>query len=264
LVLAGLHWGLPAELSVLHAVDRGIVGHDGEAVLSRARVALADLDPHRTWRPSVRMGPASALLLAVTAWRKDTPSGPDAGPDLAPLQARLAAFLTEAWDRAPTDRSDCSPLGELIFPAQALAALALAAHAADLHVPAPAAVEHWKSSPSSTCRAERLVRVVMGCHLGPPSEPSTTLGLLGVIDECLLMRESSDGGPAMGVARRAAGAVLARRHHAGRWFPEDAAPDRYRLSALWGLAAVAHAFCGLAAPERWHSLRMLGWSRRLG
>ncbi len=47
-------------------------------------------------------------------------------------------------------------------------------------------------------------------------------------------------------------ALLARRHRDGRWFGERLAADRYRISAVWGTAAVAYALARFAvgAPGR--------------
>ena len=63
--------------------------------------------------------------------------------------------------------------------------------------------------------------------------------------------------PPLELARSAGARILALHGASGRWFPEGVAPDRFRLSALWGLAVVVRVFAGLAAPERWHSLRLL-------
>jgi hypothetical protein len=51
--------------------------------------------------------------------------------------------------------------------------------------------------------------------------------------------------------------LVARRRAHGRWFPDRPIADRHDLSALTGLAALAHGFLRLAAPARFPSIRLL-------
>ncbi|HEX3760041.1 MAG TPA: type 2 lanthipeptide synthetase LanM [Kofleriaceae bacterium] len=57
---------------------------------------------------------------------------------------------------------------------------------------------------------------------------------------------------------RSIGRDLVARHRGdGRWFPDRAVADRHDLSALTGLAALAHAFLRLADPRHAPSIRLL-------
>lgn len=47
------------------------------------------------------------------------------------------------------------------------------------------------------------------------------------------------------------------RHDATRrWFGDSLAPDRFRLSAVWGTIAVAYLLMGLADPAAFSSIRL--------
>ena len=59
------------------------------------------------------------------------------------------------------------------------------------------------------------------------------------------------------LAERAGRLLAERKARTVAWFPESVAPDRYRLSALWGLGAVCHAFVRLAAPTPPPSIRLI-------
>ena len=59
------------------------------------------------------------------------------------------------------------------------------------------------------------------------------------------------------LAERAGRLLAERKARTAAWFPESVAPDRYRLSALWGLGAVCHAFVRLAAPTPPPSIRLI-------
>jgi hypothetical protein len=83
---------------------------------------------------------------------------------------------------------------------------------------------------------------------------ATSLELLLRIEEEVVRGRDGDA-KALARAERDARALLARKRTSGRWFPESHAADRYRLSAVWGLAAVAHVLRGLASPETFVSIR---------
>ena len=52
-----------------------------------------------------------------------------------------------------------------------------------------------------------------------------------------------------GRARMIADAIVTRRRETGRWLADPYVADRYHLSAISGLSAVALAFARLDAPE---------------
>src|SRR5580692_9959435 len=91
----------------------------------------------------------------------------------------------------------------------------------------------------------------------------TSLAALGEIEAGL-----AANGPAAAagelLAGRAGGLLVTRHAQTGTWFPEAVAPDRYRLSALWGLGAVCHAFTRLAAPAPIPSIRLIAPCARSG
>ena len=84
-----------------------------------------------------------------------------------------------------------------------------------------------------------------GCLADAPS-----LSLLLEIERRLL----SDPSPASSAAE-CAQLLMRRRIRDGRWFGERLAPDRYRIPALWGTAAVAYALSRIddpaGAPSLW-------------
>ena len=105
-------------------------------------------------------------------------------------------------------------------------------------------------------RADRLVLAALGHPAPDGGEPTTSLDLVVLIEEELLRRRiDPDTDPER--ATRAGAELLARRDLGGRWFPENHAPDRFRLSALWGVGAVAWALAALADPPRARLLRLL-------
>jgi hypothetical protein len=171
--------------------------------------------------------------------------------------------LLAEWERLwPQPRAN--PELAALFPSpQALAALALFRHARSLGRPVPEPAAAWAAgfaqADASETPADRLKAVELGAGfaLREWTLPGTSQGCLDLIEEQLAAWDSDAAAATLEIAHSAGARILALRRASGRWFPETVAPDRFRLSALWGLAAVARGFAGLAAPEQWHSLRLL-------
>lgn len=106
---------------------------------------------------------------------------------------------------------------------------------------------------------DRLVAAAI-CPADLQPLPSTALAqlsdtaLVAEVEVCLvaarhrgIFRESAEVAGSLLVARRDAG---------GRWFSGSLAPDRFRLSAVWGALACAHVLAGLANPACFSSIRL--------
>ena len=108
---------------------------------------------------------------------------------------------------------------------------------------------------------DRLVLLAMGVHparldddRGPPT---TSLEHLARLEEGLVSYREHADELALTRAQESARAIVGRRALHGRWFPEGLAGDRFRLSAMWGLAAVVRNLQALDAPQAARSLRLL-------
>ena len=214
----GLSWGLGASIYAL-----GQLGSTEE--LRRAAQLLAGSRP---------LGGAEAvagLLLAVDTW-SDAPTG---------LGDRLVALLSMA---DPTAAPGRHPVEDALPSPHAAVALALGRRGLRRPALDPAR------------RADRLVLAALGQPVPDAGEPATSLDLVVLIEE-ELVRRRIDPDADLARAHRAGAELLARRDHGGRWFPDHHAPDRFRLSALWGVGAVAWALAALADPRRLPLLRLL-------
>jgi lantibiotic modifying enzyme len=89
------------------------------------------------------------------------------------------------------------------------------------------------------------------------NKPTPTLSYLNQIEYNLISYRLYGNDQCLDAARSAGIGIMKNRNIYGRYFPENHLPDRYRLSAIWGLAGIAHAISGLADPNSWFSLRLL-------
>jgi hypothetical protein len=80
---------------------------------------------------------------------------------------------------------------------------------------------------------------------------------MNLLEHCVVEYRGSGDPAALRTAAECGERLIARKEQFGCWFPEGLAADRYRISALWGVAAVARGFCALAAPDDAWSLRLL-------
>lgn len=266
----GLHWGLPA---VLYTLFRLPAAGDEDG-LARAGEALARFDVEEAYRlGSWLRGTMPAALLTATSVDAGR-AEPGVRAFLAAtdgLRGRLGSLLAAGWERLWPE-SQPNPALAALFPSeQGLAALALARHARSLGRPLPVPAAAWAKGIAGPRRdgcpaVDRLIAVDLAAPAvvasGRLALPETSLGCLDVVEERLASVRRGGvaaGSPAatLQTARAAGAAILVNRRRSGRWFPEAAAPDRFRLSALWGLGAVVRAFVGLAEPQRWYSLRLL-------
>jgi len=110
-----------------------------------------------------------------------------------------------------------------------------------------------------TCRSsvDREIALALGRDPGPMIAARTSFDLVNGVEEGLLACRSSGNMDELWRARGVGMSLVNRREEYGRWFPEKALPDRYRLSALWGLSSVAYGFLGLAHVPEWYSLRLV-------
>lgn len=254
--LCGPQWGLPAWVYTLCALPATVAGPGVERELDEALEILAALDPARAW-PDGRLGPAAGLLLAAEALaeRRDRTDA-SGGAVLEGSRERLRAYLVEHWERFwPGPRVDPVLAGTLPSPLGA-AALALWRNSCNGGRELPELVVAWRDEGRLGSDGDRLVLLAMGGGPDPLPAPDTSLGLLDALEAAMVERRH--GVP--DAERRAvvfAEQILARRKRFGRWFPEGHATDRFRLSGVWGVAAVAHAFRSLATPASAWSLRLL-------
>ncbi|MGH3050279.1 MAG: hypothetical protein ACRDLK_08975, partial [Gaiellaceae bacterium] len=120
-------------------------------------------------------------------------------------------------------------------------------------------LERHGRAPAPESAGDRLVLAALGETATAPSlaiEPPGSLDLVQLLEqELVLARDGPEH--ALTAAHELGSRLVANRCAGAPWYPEALAPDRYRLSALWGLAAVAHVLAGLAAPESFRSLRLL-------
>ncbi|HXH97188.1 MAG TPA: DUF4135 domain-containing protein, partial [Gaiellaceae bacterium] len=255
--LCGPYWGLPAWLYCLCAIPADIPGAVQPRERREAIELLAALDPGRAW-PEGRLVPAAGLLLAAEVLaesRGRTEAPTDASLDA--IRERLLAYLVERWDGSWNGAGVDPLLAGTVPSPRGSAALALWRHARNTRSELPEVVTTWQAEGRLERDGDRLVLLAMGRAPGPPPAPDTSLGLLSDLEAAIVAYRVSEEPDAERRASAFGEQLLARRERFGRWFPENHAADRFRLSALWGLAAVAHAFSSLASPRSAWSLRLL-------
>lgn len=238
----GAYWGLGAMIAAL--------AHEPahhEAIAAAADRLRGPFPDH--WTLDLGGGIAG-LAVALAAARTAGAAVP------GDLLERLADTLVAAWEPGPgppapgLTRRAGAPL--VPFPPVGLsAALALARlHAAG--VPLPPGVDPAVTGravladPGAGPVARLLARELAGpdrepepaCAGGDPVGPELTLL---AIEADLLAGD-------LACARARFIPLLHARRAAGRWFPDAPAPDRHRLSALWGHAAVVSVLLRLAGP----------------
>ncbi len=169
-------------------------------------------------------------------------------PGTAAAHDEAVGALRSAADRASRSVRFPSSLGLLVPSEQAVAAWALGGTGAS--------ASDGKNIAGS---GDRLVAAALDPAVLQPITPRAlraldTLGVLAEL-EVSLVGCRQDGGFA--AAAEAAGAILIARHDAAhRWFGDSLAPDRFRLSAVWGTIAVAHLLMGLADAATFSSIRL--------
>ncbi len=84
-----------------------------------------------------------------------------------------------------------------------------------------------------------------------------TMSCLSVMEELLTYHRLFPNNQYLDTARSIGKLISNNKDTYGKYFPENHLPDRYRLSAIWGMAGVVHAMSGLADPNSWRSLRLL-------
>lgn len=82
------------------------------------------------------------------------------------------------------------------------------------------------------------------------------VALLDAAEVALVCARHGGGDAAIELAGEHARRLIAVREAHGRWFADRMAPDRYMLSAVTGVAAVAHLFLALHDPSAFRSLRL--------
>jgi hypothetical protein len=254
----GAYCGLGALIYALGRVEAALGRADSRW---RAEVAaeLAGGDAvehaaqHHGWDMSIATGTAG-LVLALHATA------------LSPGLAQWwPGFAMRTLSLSPGPDTGTHPIAAWFLPSAAASAEFTAAA---LGTSLPAGL-----SPPGTARAEQAVRVadrllarvaaadrdgLAAASRAMAAAPGswTSLAALCEIEAGLAaVGPAADAGTQL--AERAAHLLVARKARTGTWFPEAVAPDRYRLSALWGLGAVCHAFVRLAAPSPVPSIRLI-------
>jgi hypothetical protein len=255
--LCGPYWGLPAWLYCLCAIPGDIPGAMQPRERREATELLEVLDPGRAW-PEGRLVPAAGLLLAaemLAESRGRTEAPIDASFDA--VRERLCAYLVEHWHGSWHGASVDPVLAGTVPSPRGSAALALWRHSRNTGSELPEVVTTWQEEGRFERDGDRLVLLAMGGAPCLPPAPDASLGLLSALESAIVAYRVSGEPEAEQRAAAFGEQLLARRERFGRWFPESHAADRFRLSALWGLAAVAHAFSCLASPGTAWSLRLL-------
>jgi hypothetical protein len=265
--------GIPAARP-REVLDPGAYRGLGALIYALARVEAALGQPGSpSWRDEVAaaLGDGDAIESAATrhGWDLSIATG-TAGLVLALDAAALARGLARWWPgfvtRTPRPATGSvagsHPIAEWFFPSVAAGARFATARLGATGCPDP-----WPSAPGQAARAaDRLLSRVVTADAGGLAATAgalaeapdswTSLAALGEIEAGL-----AANGPAAAagelLAGRAGGLLVTRHAQTGTWFPEAVAPDRYRLSALWGLGAVCHAFTRLAAPAPIPSIRLV-------
>ncbi len=102
----------------------------------------------------------------------------------------------------------------------------------------------------------------LGADPGAPAEAARRLAgrggdLLDELDLTLTAYDATRDASFLVAARERADAMIERRRRLGLWLPDTRVAERHNLSAMTGLAALAHAFLRLEAPGDVRSLRRL-------
>lgn len=106
---------------------------------------------------------------------------------------------------------------------------------------------------------DRLVAAAI-CPAELEPMPTNALGrlsntaLVAEVEVCLVAARSC--AVFLESAESAGYLLVARRDASGQWFGDSLAPDRFRLSAVWGALACAHVLAGLADPTGFSSIRL--------
>jgi Domain of unknown function (DUF4135) len=238
--MAGAYEGVAALAALAASTGTGI------EPLQRCDEAIARVDLGQSSQPLAVQslgGVAGALGFAAAARIPGTTAARD----------QAISALRRAADRASGSARFSSSLGMLVPSERALAAWALRGWA--LREADSSALDGRTVAGSG----DRLVAAALDPHALQPAEPDAlrdldTLGVLAELEVSLVGARQADG---FALAAEAAGRTLLARHDAaGRWFGDSLSPDRFRLSAVWGIIAVAHLLMGLAEPARFSSIRL--------
>jgi lantibiotic modifying enzyme len=102
----------------------------------------------------------------------------------------------------------------------------------------------------------------LGVDAAAPAEATRRLAasssdLLGDLDLALSAHDATGDPAFLAVARARAEEILDGRGRVGRWFPETRVAETHDLSAVTGLAGLAHALLRLQAPREVRSLRRM-------
>ena len=255
------YWGLPAVLHALWTLPPGVLAGTGsELVVAAAEDMLADFDPGEVWEPYELSGAAGLLVALESRARRRPPEDPR-GHDLCDVGDRIAAHLVAGWEHHPRLSLQTSQFAAALPSVHGIAALALWRRATRTRTELPSGPNAWRAAATPEQSGDRLVLVAMGARpagLGhDPDTPRTSFEHLVSMEEGLISYRDHGDELALARAEDSARAIVQRRELHGRWFPEGLAGDRFRLSAMWGLAAVFNNLQGLAAPRTTRSLRLL-------
>jgi len=256
------YWGLPAVLHALWTLPADVLAQTGaDQVVVDADEMLADLDPGAVWEPH-DLSAASGLLLALEGRARNGTPGSGNARRLADAGDRLAAHLAAGWEHHPRLSLRTSRFADTLPSVHGFAALALWRRATRTGAEPPSPVSSWRDAAKPEQSGDRLILLAMGVRParldGARAKPPTTsLEHLTQLEERLIAYREHADELALSRAEATARVIVGRRTQHGRWFPEGLAGDRFRLSAMWGLAAVVRNLQGLDAPGTTRSIRLL-------
>jgi hypothetical protein len=269
--LAGLHVGSPREV-----LDPGAYRGLGALIYALARVEAALGHAGSPWRGEVAaaLGDGEAVEGAARrhGWDLSIATG-TAGLVLALAAAGLPAEPARWWPgfvsrtARPSSRpaTRAHPIAAWLVPSEAASAEFVAATlgtAVRSGLPRSGTDQAERAARPADRLLSRVIAadrdgLAAAAHAMAEAPGSwTSLAALGEIEAGLAATGLAAEAGAL-LAGRAGRLLVTRKARTAAWFPEALAPDRYRLSALWGLGAVCHAFVRLAARSPVPSIRLV-------
>ncbi|HET6765041.1 MAG TPA: hypothetical protein VFH27_15255, partial [Longimicrobiaceae bacterium] len=257
----------------LHALSHGAQTPDGERMLDRGLDAFARLPLEQANGAPTDFACGRAGLLAALVAARVAADGPLAG-FVADQVDRLTAALTASWEPGQGAYPAGARTLALVPSGRDGVALALARAAAAGLAPLDAVRAWIASAPPAETSGAHIARLAI-VRLHP-----ALADVSAVVDAARIFADSVDAQAAtpdwlegaevalalhattgdaadLARAREIGGWMLDRRAAHGAWFPDRLAPDSINLSAIRGVAALAHLFTRLHAPDQVGSIRVM-------
>jgi type 2 lantibiotic biosynthesis protein LanM len=262
-------WG-----SWMHALAHGSRALGDAAMLHDAAGALAALPLNRApSAPTDLLGGRAGLLAGLLAVQGSASVHAALAGAAAALVGPLEAALSARWEPGAGCYPEGAVLPSLLPSGRDGVAFALArAEAAGLAGGAAAA---WlAAAPPAAASGQHLARLAIVRLVTAPACTPGVVGaaraFAGAVDAggatpdwleaaevALAVHAVTGDAHDLARAREIGGWIVARRRAHGSWFPDRLAPDSLNLSAVRGLAALAHLFTRLHAPGEAGSIRVM-------